>query len=134
MNRSSNPKLFGPFFVGLYGWLITIFFGMILVDILYSKLIPVPASVSSKVSDFLLGIGFVVVISAFFALAFAWKKAARYLVFISLCLILLEFLIPVFFSRLLQNPSGFAAGPWLRLIPGGTASVLALIGIYHYDR
>jgi hypothetical protein len=134
MKRSSNLKQVGSFFVGSYGWLITIFFGMILVDILYSKRVPASASASSNISDLLLMVGCVVLISAVLALGFAWNRPARNLLIASLCLILLEFIIPAFLSPFLQDPSGLAIGPWLRVIPSGAASILALIGIYCYDR
>ena len=135
MNITTIQKSFGSLFVGLYSWLLAIFVGMIIIDILYANLIREEARATSEVSDFLLGIGFLVLISALVALTFSWQtKRTRNLVFVSLFLVFFEFITPAIFSRFLQNPSGLAIGPWLRIIPSSTASILAFIGMYQYDR
>ncbi len=134
MNIPANPKRFGSVFVGLYGWLLAIFSGMIFIDIVYSKSILETANVASTVSDLLLGIGFFVLISALFALIFSKKKSVRILVFASTCLILSEFLLPAFLAPFIQNPSEFAIGPWLRIVPGALASILAMIGVNQAGR
>jgi hypothetical protein len=122
------------FLVGLYVWILTISFGMVLLDILYANLVPEATIAFSKISDFLLLIDFVTLLCAIIAIAFSWKsKVARNLLIASQLVILFEFLIPAFFSLLGQNTQGLAIGPWLRIIPGGLASILAFIGLYQYN-
>jgi len=128
-------KNFGSFLVGVYVWVLTIFFGMVLLDILYSNLVPEAAAAFSEVSDFLLLIGFVTLLCAVAAIALTWQSStARNLLIASLLVILMEFLTPVFFSPFIQNTQATTIGPWLRIIPGGLSSILALIGMYQYGR
>lgn len=134
MNPTAIPKPFGSFFVGLYGWLLTLFSGMILFDILTSRLIPETARISSEISDFLLLIGFFVLAAAVLALVFSLLTPVRSLLIISLGLILLEFVLPVALSPFSQDPTVQAVGPWLRFLPVSAASILALIGIYRYNQ
>ena len=134
MNPTAIPKPFGSFFVGLYGWLLTLFSGMIFFDILTSRLIPESARISSEISDFLLLIGFFVLAAAVLALAFSLLTRVRTLLIISFGLILLEFVLPVLLSPFSQSPIVQAAGPWLRILPINAASILALMGIYRYNR
>lgn len=123
------------FFVGAYGWVVTIFFGMVLLDIQYANLLPEGSAAFSEVSDYLLLIYFGTFLSAAAAIAFAWKsKSTRNLLIASQVVLLSELLMPAFFSLFLQDTQGNATGPILRIIAGGTASLLAFLGMYRYYR
>jgi hypothetical protein len=127
-----NQGKLGPLFVELYTWMITIFFGTILLDIVYSKLVPEASAAFSEVSDFLLLIGFVTILAAVGAIALSWKSSiARNLFIASLISVSFEFLIPVFLSQFLKNAQGLS---WVRILPSGMASILAFIGLYKYYR
>lgn len=126
-------KQIGSFLVGGYAWIITIFFGMILLDITYARLVPGAAGAFSKVSDLLLFVGFIALLSAAAAIAFSWNaKTARNLLIASLLVTLFEFLIPAFFSLFALNTAALHIGPWLRILPVGIASILAFLGGYRY--
>ena len=115
--------------------MLTIFFGMILVDILYARLVPGASTAFSRVADILLLVGFATFLTAIVAIAFAWKsKAARSFLIASFLLLLLEFVIPVLVGPFVQGAEGLAIGPWLRVLPSGGASILALIGMGRYYR
>jgi len=132
---ATDQKRPGALLIGLYVWILTVFLGMILIDILYSRLVPEAEQAFSEVSDFLLLIGFATLLSALAAIAVSWKsKAARILIFSSFVVVLLEFLVPAFLSPFIQNPQGLTIGPWLRVIPSGGASLLALLGMDRYYR
>jgi hypothetical protein len=133
-NMAAFQKRLGSFFVGWYVWILAVSFGMVLLDIFYSNLVPEATFAFSKVSDFLLFIGFVTLLSAMVAIAFAWEtKTARNLLIASLVVILFEFLIPAFFSQFIQNTQALTTGAWLRTLPGGAASILAFIGMYQFN-
>ena len=122
------------FFIGLYVWVISIFFGAILLDIAYSNLIisrNIEATeVFGEVSDFLLKIGAAVFILAVLSIVLSWKlKIARYLFIASFLIIIFEFLTPVIFSKFVQE---FGSGQWIRLAISGLASMLASIGLYYF--
>jgi hypothetical protein len=127
-------KKIGSFFVGLYAWIINIFFGAILLDIVYSNLIVSrnieAVEIFEEVSDFLLIIGVVVIIAAAVSIVLSWKlKIARYLFIASLLIILFEFLTPVIFFQFVQE---FGNGQLIRLSISGLASILASIGLYYF--
>lgn len=121
------------FFIGLFVWIINIFFGAILLDILYSSLI-IPritdtTELFAKVSDFLLGIGIVVIVAALVAIIFSWKlKIARNLFIVSLLIFIFEFLTPVIFGQL-KVTQEFS---WIRIVINGLASIIASIGLYYF--
>lgn len=124
----------GSFFAGLYIWSISIFLGAILIDIVYSNLIVsrnIEASaIFEEVSDFLLIIGMVVIITAVVSIVLSWKlKIARNLFIASFLIIIFEFLTPIIFSQFIQE---FSAGKWTRLAISGLASILANIGLYYF--
>ncbi len=123
--------------VSLYAWLASIYFGGVLLDMLYSNNLKgvfgasEKASVYSEISDTLLCIGFLVVISAIGAIAVSWKSGmARNLFIASLVAFSLEFFIPIF-SFLVKNAQGLSVS---RLFPSGLASVLAIFGLYKFYR
>jgi hypothetical protein len=73
--KFTQEKL-SPLFARLYTWLVTIYFGAVLLDIVYSKLVPEAAVAFSEVSDFLLCIGALTFLTAIGAVAFSWKSSA----------------------------------------------------------
>jgi hypothetical protein len=114
---------------------LTISFGMVLFDILFANLAPDATLAFKKAADLLLWISLITLLSALAAIAFSWKTAtARNLLIASLIISLSEFLIPAVVSLLVQNTNGLAIGPWLRIIPGGVATILAFMGLYYYYR
>jgi hypothetical protein len=136
-----NTKLdkFGSLAAGFYAWIVAIFFGGILLDIMYSNSIKDSLSISessnvfSDVADGLLWLGVVVVLAAIGAVAFSWKsRTARSLFIASLLMISLEFITPVFFSRLFQDTQHLSIGPWLRITLSGLASLLGFTGMFAY--
>jgi hypothetical protein len=130
-----SKKTFGSFLIGLYAWVITISFGMVLLDIIYSRVVPAAAIALSEVSDFLLLIVFITFLSAITAIVFSWNATgARNLLIASQVVILFEFLIPALLSPFVQNMQGLTIGPWLRIIPSGASSILAFIGLQNYNK
>jgi hypothetical protein len=136
MNK--NLERFGSIIVSFYAWTSALFFGSILLDIVYSNSLKdvLGASVSevafSEAADFLLCIGFVMLLAAFGAIAFSWKvTAARNLIIASLLVFIFEFLAPIFFQFLL-GVQDLAIGTWLRIAGNGLASFLACTGLYKY--
>jgi hypothetical protein len=133
-------KRLGLLVIGFYAWMITIFFGAILLDILYANLLSDRLSnsagnaVFSNVSDSLLWLGFMVVLAAIGAVVFSWKsKVTRNLFLASLLIVIFEFIVPVFFSQLIVKTQTGNLGPWLRIVLSGSASILAFIGLYAYS-
>ena len=68
---------FGSFWVGLYVWVISISFGMVLLDILYSRRVPEAAAAFSEVADVLLLAAFVALLSAVAAIVFPGRLRRR---------------------------------------------------------
>jgi hypothetical protein len=123
----------------LYAWLTAAFFGVVLLDLVYSHslrdVVPAQdvASVFSEVADTLLCIGGVLVLTAIGAIALSWRVgAARNLLVVSLLIVSFEFLAPVFFSQLVANTPEPTISPWIRLLPIGIASLLAFSGFYKF--
>jgi hypothetical protein len=123
--------------VGLYAWMAAVLFGGILLDMVYANMLKdvigssQRAMVFSEISDTLLCIGFLMVISVAGAIAVSWKsKIARNLLIASLFAFSFEFMIPMLFS-LLQIMQEL---PGIRLLPSAIASILAIIGLYKYCR
>ncbi|HEX9090821.1 MAG TPA: hypothetical protein VF831_04995 [Anaerolineales bacterium] len=126
---------FSSIVVGSYTWIVTVFFGAILLDILYFRSmqalpgIAESSVVFSEVSDTLLLLGFVVIFVALIAIASSWKfRNARSLFIASLLMIILEFITPIFISWINQDTQDLSIGPWLRITLGGLASMLAFMG------
>ena len=119
--------------VGFYAWISALFVGTILLDMVYAKILRSVlkssnrSKVFTEISDSLLFIGFVLILSAIAAIVYSWKSPLpRNLFIISLLIISLEFLFPFLFSfiKTTQDVS------WIRLIPAGIASILAFAGLY----
>lgn len=120
--------------VFLYAWAVTIFFGAVLMDALYSSQVPQAAAGFTAVSDLLLPAGLVTFLAALGAIASAWKPGAgRYFFLASLAVFLLEFGIPLVFSQLKTGP-GAGLTSLLRIGIHGLASLLAFAGLYRISR
>jgi hypothetical protein len=120
---------------GLYAWSVAVFFGAVLLDVVYSHLLdnasePVAQSVYGEVSDVLLILGAFSVIAALAAIGFSWSiRSATYLFATSLAVLLFEFIGPVVLfplQRTLPDSSVLAIGPLIRLVPIAVASLLAV--------
>ena len=129
------PKRTGSFLVGLYFWVLTIYFGMVLLDIFYARQVPEATNAFREIADILLMVNFVALLSAMVAIAISRKsKKVINLLITSPLIFFLEFLIPAIFSIFGLNTQSISIGPWLRIIPGAAASILALIAMVEYDR
>jgi hypothetical protein len=122
-------------FVGIYAWLSALFFGGVILDGIYARNLENildtadQASLFSEISDILLIIAFILVITALIAIALSWKSnSARNLLIASLLVLSLEFWLPIFFSMLNINQDL----SWLRLLIDGSGSLLALLGLYRF--
>ena len=130
-----NQEGLSSFFGGLYTWIVTIFFGAILLDIVYSNLVPDAVTAFSEVSDFLLLIGVLTILAAIGAIVFSWRSSvARNYFIASLGIIFFEFLIPMFFTQLIQDTQDSVLPTIVRIIISGSASILACIGLHKLYR
>jgi len=130
-NRPQNrpTSLRGPLVVGLYAWATAVSFGFVLLDIMYANLVPEATAAFSEVADFLLLVSAVTVLAALGAIGLSWKsRAARSLLLASLVVSFLGFFAPALLSPLLQDGSAWGAG--IRMIIGGSISILAFMGFY----
>jgi hypothetical protein len=129
----SPNGVFSFLVAGLYAWTVTLSFGTVVLDVLYSNRVPEAAVAFSEAADFLLLIGAVTVLAAFGAIAVSWNsRVARNLFIASLVTIILGFFAPAFLSPLLQSAPPSALGPGIRIIIGGLASILAFIGLHSF--
>jgi hypothetical protein len=132
---STNQERFRSFFVGFYSWIAAVFFGAVLLDIVYSNSLSEASVAFSEGSDFLLLIGFVTILSAVGAVILSWNSStARYYFMASSGILLFEFLIPVFFSQLIPDTQGSGWMTDLRILINGMASILAWVGLYRFYR
>ena len=124
----------------LYTWIVSLFFGAILLDVAYSNLAfnalqPTErASMFSEVADFLLLIGGFTLLTAVGAIGSSWNLGSpRYWFIASALFIVAEFLVPMLFFPLVQSIGenlGVNVGPMIRLSGNGLASILAFIGLW----
>lgn len=130
MNR--NLEKFRTLVTGLYAWVVTIFFGIVLLDMAYANLLKAVLSDSQRiailaeVSDLLLliyGLGVLAGIGAF--LLSLQVKHARNLTLLSLVMILLELFAPGFLAQLIESTQSPYLGSWVRVTLSGMASLLA---------
>jgi hypothetical protein len=125
----------GLFFVGFYTWLITVYFGMVLLDAIYARLVPASPGVSPEISDLFLRIGGVIYLAASGAIIGSWnRKVARNYYIASAAIIFFEFLVPLFFSFLNLEGRGTGLESTARIVIDGTASILAFAGLYKFSR
>ena len=122
---------------GAYAWLAALFFGSVLLDVVYTSLLrdaggPSLQDVFGEVSDSLLLLGGLTLLAALAAIALSWSTPpARTLLLASLVALSFEFIAPIMLVPLLGIPSnspipGISA--CVRLFPLGLASTLALAG------
>jgi hypothetical protein len=117
--------------VGLYAWLATLSFGLVLLDVVYAGLVPEATTALSEAADFLLLVNAVTILAALGALGLAWRsRTARNYLIASLTVIVLGFLAYALLAPSL--PDGSALGTWLRIGLAGSVSVLAFMGFYKY--
>ena len=136
-----NPSRFGSLVIGFYAWVISVFFGGILIDIVYSKFLLHTLSVSvstatfSHVSDILLCLGGVAILAASGSIILSWNsRVARNLFIASLLILIFEFITPVLFSQFMLLSQSDNLGSWIRIVISGSASLLAYIGLRVYYR
>jgi hypothetical protein len=131
--QNSPSEILSSVVVGLYVWVVTVFFGAVLLDVVYSNLAPETTTAFSKVADFLLRIGVVSVLAALGAIVLSWKSGiARAFFVASLAVISFEFTVPIFFSQFLQDTQGSILTSGLRIAISGLASILAFTGMYKF--
>ncbi len=125
---------------GLYAWIVSTFFGTILLDILYSRVASrdlkpsETAAMFSQAADFLLLIGAVTLLAGIGAIGTLWSLGSvRNLFIASLFFVAAEFLTPMLFFSLLHNVQinlGLNIGMWIRLIGSTLSSILAFVGLW----
>jgi hypothetical protein len=136
MKRPANRWQF--LVAGLYTWIASVFFGAVLLDIVYfntasSNLAPDETiMLFSEAADFLLLILVLTLLAGMGAVAAAWKVApSRNLFIASLLLVVAEFLAPMLLFSIIemaQASLGFNVGSWVRLTLSALASILAFLG------
>jgi hypothetical protein len=132
---SATQDRVSQFFVGFYSWAVTVFFGAVLLDTVYSNWVSEATAAFSVVSDFLLTIGMVTFIAAAAAIALSWKLSiARNYFTASFVVMLFEFLIPVFFSQSIMVTETPGLVSAIRIIINGAASALAMLGLRQFYR
>ena len=125
---------------GLYTWIVSIFFGAILLDIVYSNTVrstlkpSETAALFSEGADFLLLIGTLTIIAAIGAICSSWSLGfVRNLFIASILFVVLEFLTPMLFFSLIQMAQinlGLNVGSWVRLSGSALSSILAFVGLW----
>lgn len=114
-----------------YAWSASLFFGAVLIDVVYSSLLRASgASVFGEVSDFLLLLGVPMLLAAVAALALSWNTpSSRNLIALSLLCLSLEFFGPIVLFPVLRtsaDPLSRSIGPTVRLASLALASLLAM--------
>jgi hypothetical protein len=136
MNITNTPQRTatnwpGSLVVGLYAWLATISFGLVLLDVVYAGLVPEATTALSEAADFLLLVNAVTILAALGAIGLSWRSPmARNLLIASLAVIFLGFFAYALLASSL--PAGSALGTWLRIGLAGSVSVLAFMGLYKF--
>ncbi len=128
-NKSSG--FLGTLVVGLYAWVATVSFGIVLIDIKYARSVPEATVAFSEVADFLLLVSAASVLVALAAIGVSWNsRIARNFLIASLLFSLFGLFVPVLLSPFLHDGSALGAG--IRLIISGTISLLAFMGFYKF--
>jgi hypothetical protein len=125
----------GVLVVGVYTWIMTVFFGASLSDVVYATQI---SGDLTEVGDFHLLVVALAVVAGIVALAAAWKRrTAAFVLAGSLALVVAEILVPALLGpaiRDVEGGLGLRVGPWIRLGAAMAASVLAFVGWWTYAR
>lgn len=126
---------------GFYAALVALFSGAILMDIVYARRLSdllgaaERAPLFAGIADLLLLVGFFAVLAAIGAIAASWRsKRAMLLCIASLFALSLEFLAPFFIAPFLRQADAPHLGPWLRVLPAGAATLLAILAVYQNSR
>jgi hypothetical protein len=124
--------------VGFYGWVVTAYFGAVLLDTVYANAIrhvldpSEAATIFSKASDFLLLVVAITALAALGAIGSSWQSTrVRNLFVASVLLVMADPLVPIVFRPLLLESD---AGRWVRLLLSASASVLGLLGLQRFYR
>jgi hypothetical protein len=134
MMRREPREGLGRLVVGLYAWLMAVAFGAVLLDIVYSRLVPEATAAFAEVADLLLLIDGAAILVALVALGLTWtSRLARSLVVASLIVVLFGFSAPPLLGPLLRD-AGPVAGALTRIGLGALSSLLAFVGAYAYYR
>ena len=135
-----EPRHPGHLLADIYAWILAVFLGAVLLDIVYSSLLEDADSfvaspyVYSEAADFLLILGALTILFALAAIVVSWEVASARNLFLasSLLLVGFEFLAPVVLFPVLRSSQGSSVlglGPFIRLIPTTLASLLAFAGV-----
>jgi hypothetical protein len=138
MNTGMNRWKF--MLAGLYAWIVSSFFGAILLDIVYSRAVSIDlnpsdtATLFSRGADFLLLLSTLTLLAGVAAIGFAWSHAvARNLLIVSLFFVAVELFTPFLLGSLLlkvQANSGLHTGMWIRLAGSALSSILAFLALW----
>jgi hypothetical protein len=123
-------------FAGSYTWIASIFFGTVLLDIVYARLARYAftpsetASLFSEAADFLLLILAFTILASVGAIIASWQVRSARNAFVAsiLCIVL-----PLMFYSLIsaaQADLGPNLGMWVRLVTSGLSSILAFAGLW----
>jgi hypothetical protein len=135
---ASLPRSIRQLFGALYAWCVAVFFGAVLLDVVYGDLLnalsaSLEQSVFGEVSDFLLILAAFSSLAALAAIGLSIGiRSATYAFASSLLLLSSEFLGPIVFFPLLRSlPLSMIPpiGTFLRLSPVALASFLAFWGL-----
>jgi hypothetical protein len=128
---NTSAGMIGPLVVGVYAWLTAVSFGFVLLDIVYAGLVPDATRALSEAADFQLLVNFMTILAALGAIVLSWnsRAASGYLIS-SLAIIFLGFFIYMLLSPFLQDGSSLGMG--IRIILGGSVSVLAFMGFFRF--
>jgi len=117
------------FIVGLYAWLTSISFGLVLMDIVYAGLVPEAAETFREAADFQLHVNSIMIIAGLGSIWLSWNSStARKFLLLSLGVIILGFFVYMFLSPFLEENS--STGATIRIVLYGFVSVLAFMGFY----
>ena len=131
----SSPRTVRHLFGALYAWSAAVFFGAVLLDVVYSSLLrdvdpSLAAAIFGEASDFLLLLGAPTFLAGLAAIALFWNTpSARSLLALSLLAHCLEFLAPIVLIPVLgttPGSPGLGITPYVRLVPLALASLLAI--------
>ena len=132
MNYSFSTGTIKTIFVGVYAWLTTISFGLVLLDILYAGLVPNASTALREAADFLLFINALSMLAALGAIGSSFEvKTARNFMAASLAVTILGLLLNMALAPHLG--SGSPIGAFIRVLVTGSISILAFMGFYKYS-
>jgi hypothetical protein len=121
--------------VGFYSWISAVFFGGVIIDVVYARNLEnilradEKSWLFSEISDLLLLVAFILVITALIAIAVSWQShSARNILIASLLIFSFELWLPIAVSILKISPDL----SWLRLLLDGLASILAWMGLLRF--